>query len=128
MFQKVGDSLQKMYQSKDFQKGVELFRKKHNLPPVYPNVRMELDEFGVSLGEPEAVRHKWYSKRVSGEEWRKKYINNGYTILEEEKKKLGKVEKLEWVRFAFQAVVPPLDCLEVTNKEELNVIKKPWLD
>lgn len=64
-------SFSKLEDSIDFQKGVEIFRKRHNLPPKYPAGRKLIDKNGELLRDPEPIKFKWYGKSVSKKSWNK---------------------------------------------------------
>ena len=111
---------EKMRGNPNFQKGVELFRKKHNLPPVYFGARKLIDDSGEKLKPNNTVYYRWYRKLITAKELKH---NEGLRVLRTEG---GGKEKRHWV--AFRAVVPPEGCLELRendfrekSEEEINV-------
>lgn len=92
--------------STDFQKGVELFRRKHRLEPKYPEARKLIDESGEELILGKPVKALWYKKLITAEEKK----NSDERVLSTEG--IGK-HKMYWV--AFLAVNPPAGCLETAN-------------
>ena len=62
------------------------------------------------------VKYKWYKSKVPTKKWNEFYSKTGgYTFLTEEGKET-------WI--GFLAVDPPLNCLEITNEEELLKIQR----
>ena len=104
----------------DFQIGAELFRKKHNLSVSYPEARKIIDRDSLELKLPASVKYAWYRKVVSGQEWNKSHKYQSYTILNMTFE--GKI--LKEVVFAFLSVIPPKDCLEITDMEDLMKIQR----
>ena len=62
-----------------------------------------------------SIKYKWYKVKVLTKKWNDYYSKIGsYTFLGEE-------DKDTWI--GFLAVVPPENCLEITNIEELRKIQ-----
>ncbi len=108
---------------KDFQTGVELFRARHNLEPKYPEIRKELE--GKIVQETPAVKFQWYRKVVSGRDYKDKYQNLGYPILNQTYERIiikGKEKKvLKEVEFAYMSVSKTLD-LPIADYDSLQKI------
>jgi hypothetical protein len=80
--------------------------------PEFKRGRQEFLEGKVP--SPEGVKYGWYKAKVPVTKWNEFYSKtSSYTFLAEDGKDV-------WV--GFLAVIPPVDCLEITNLEELRKI------
>ena len=85
-----------------------------------PEFQRGLKEFREGkVNKPKGVNYSWYKTKVSAKKYNDYYSKIGsYTLLAKYKE-----GKNEFADIGFLAVIPPKDCLEITNPEELRQIQ-----